>query len=114
MGRRKAPPGQLPLDDAAPRTKGTVERAAEADLRELRRESTIPTGMTAVAAAFRLTAREIDRAEREQDRWGKLNAARELRALRERLGVVAPAAGGGEADAFWESMSTPVRDTPEP
>lgn len=91
-----------------------MERAAELDLRELRKLETIPAGMGALEAAYRLTAREVDRAEREADRWGKLNAARELRALRERLGVVVPESTGGEADEFWGSMSTPVRDDPQP
>lgn len=105
MGKRR--PGQLPLDDAAPKSKGTVERAAERDLRVLRGAGTIPDGMGALEAAYRLTARELDRAEREQDRWGKLNASRELRAVRERLGVIEPETGT-DADAFWSELADPA------
>ena len=102
MGKRT--PGQLPLDAATPRRKGTVERAAELDLRELRKAKSIPDGMKAIEAAYRLTAREFDRAEEEREGWKKLNSARELRALRERLGVVAPAPADGEAEAFWRDL----------
>lgn len=86
---------------------GTVERAAQSDLRTLRAAGSIPEGMGALEAAYRLTARELDRAEREQDRWGKLNASRELRAVRERLGVVVPETGT-DADAFWSELADPT------
>lgn len=116
MARSKRPTaGQLTLEaGAGRRRKGGVERAAEADLRELRKAESIPPGMGALEAAYRLVAREVDRTEAEGDRWGKLNAARELRATRERLGIVAPDMTGSEADEFWGRMSTPVRDAPEP
>jgi hypothetical protein len=113
----KRTPGQLPLDDAAPKVKGVVERASERDLRDLRSAGTIPQGMAALEAAYRLTAREVDRAEREADRWGKLNATRELRAVRERLGVIEPD-NGTDADAWWDEMrragAAAGGDTPQP
>jgi hypothetical protein len=102
MAKRK--PGQLPLGAAAPRRKGSAERDAELDLRSLRAAATIPPGMKAIETAYRLIAREVDRAELEQDRYGKLNAARELRALRERLGVIQPVTGT-DADGFWDEMA---------
>lgn len=88
-----------------------MERAAELDLRALRSAGSIPDGMKAIEAAYRLTAREFDRAEEELDGWKKLNSARELRALRERLGVIEPVIEG-EADAFWKNLEANTGDDP--
>jgi hypothetical protein len=108
VGKRSA--GQLPLDDAAPRAKGSTERAAEKDLRSMRSTKIVGEAVSALEVAYRLTAREVDRAEREQDRWGKLNAVRELRAVREKLGPMTPATPDDGAGEFWSTMSTPVAD----
>jgi uncharacterized membrane protein YcjF (UPF0283 family) len=62
-----------------------VERAASADLRALRAEQLIPPGCAALEAAYRLMAREVDRAEREHDRYGKINTVRELVRVRQVL-----------------------------
>lgn len=106
MPKRKA--GQLPLDASGPRRVGVAERAAQDDLRFLRGADALPSGAKALEVAYRLCAREVDRAETEQDRWGKLKATSELRQLRERLAPLAFATGTPEADAFWQAMSEPV------
>lgn len=106
MAKRK--PGQLPLDDVgAPRRKGSTERAAEGDLRVMRNLASIGAGMGALEVAYRLVAREVDRAETEADRWGKLKATSELRAIRERLASMVPLTSSTEADEFWSTMSHP-------
>jgi len=93
--------------------KGAVERFAEADLRELRRRETIAPGLKALEAAYRLVAREVDRAEAEgaEGGWRKLNATRELRAVRERLGIVPPESTGDERDDLLASLSSTARHT---
>jgi plasmid stabilization system protein ParE len=53
----------------------------------------------------------VDRAELEQDRWGKLKATSELRAIRTHLG---PTAAATTADDLLEQLRTAIRDTPEP
>jgi hypothetical protein len=109
LAKRK--PGQLPLaaDDApAAGKKGSVERAAERDLTSMRKGKQISEAVGALEAAYRLTAREVDRSEVEQDRYGKLNAVRELRALREKLGPMTAPTSSSEADEFWSNMGEPV------
>ncbi|MCU1361270.1 MAG: hypothetical protein JWN99_2559 [Ilumatobacteraceae bacterium] len=103
MAKRNA--GQLPLDAAVVRRKGSTERAAEKDLRTLRNMTTIGAGMAALEVTFRLTAREVDRAETEHDRWGKLKASSELRALRERIAPITPITQAAEADEYWRQIA---------
>lgn len=75
---------------------GTVERAAGKDLRELRDLDMLTTGTTALAAAYRRAARDVDRADRARDPWAAASAMRELRALRLELAPTAsPLAGDG-------------------
>jgi hypothetical protein len=104
--------GQQSLLAAQRRKRGTVERNAEADLRELRTYKALVPGMKALESAYKLMAREIDLAgdDVEGGTWKAINASREMRAVRERLGLVIPAAVGEEANAFWTSVSAPVRD----
>lgn len=109
MPKRK--PGQLPLEAAGRRAKGITERAAEVDLRELRTTGALGVAIGALTTAYRLCAREVDRAELEQDRWGKLKATSELRAIRTQLG---PTAAATTADDLLEQLRTAIRDTPEP
>lgn len=99
-----------------PARKGVVERFAEADLRELRKRETIAPGMKALEASYRLVAREIDRAESEgaEGGWKKLNATRELRAVRAQLGIVAPESTGDERDELLAVLSATPRHTEEP
>ena len=103
--------GQQSLLDAGRYRPGAVERYASEDLRELRRYKALAPGMKALEAGYRHAAREVDRAEHDPDgSWKKMAALRELRHQRERLGILIPVLAGEEADAFWSSVSTPVRD----
>lgn len=106
-GKRSA--GQLSLDGGS-RTRGVVERACEADLRELRLAGTLPPGTAAIQAAYRSAGREVDRAKAEGDRWGEIGASRELRALREQLGLVRPQETTGERAELLTAMSAEVHD----
>lgn len=103
---------QLELDGTATAwKKKAVERAAESDLRELRSTHSLSQAVSALAVAYRLCAREVDRAELEEDRWGKMKATSELRALRERLGPVeAPA----HEDDLLDSLRASLGDAPQP
>ena len=108
-------PRQPRLPGTASRAKrGVVERAAGADLTALRREDVLPTGSEALQAAFRLLAREVDRADLEQDRYGKINATRELRNVRQALGSLDPTAGDAELDKLLASVSTALRNLETP
>lgn len=103
--------GQQALDATAPRrSRGVVERACEDDLRELRIAGTLPPGTAAIQAAYRTAGREIDRAKAEGDRWGEIGASRELRALREQLGVNRPQETSGERADLLTAMSAEIHD----
>lgn len=103
--------GQQALDAAAPRrSRGVVERACEADIRELGLLGTIPPGTAAIQAAYRAAGREVDRAKAEGDRWGEIGASRELRALRDQLGVNRPQETTGERAELLAAMSAEVHD----
>lgn len=114
MAARKAKkaPDQLALDGTAEAyRKGTTERAAERDLTALRKDKTIGSGMGALEVAYRLAAREVDRAERGEDLWGKMKATAELRALRERLAPMTPS---HDQDDLLASLRTALRDATQP
>lgn len=90
----KKAPAQPKLPGTSPtRRRGVVERAAGADLSKLRDLEVMPDGTAALQDAYRLLAREMDRAESERDRYGKINTARELRNLRQNLAPVTAASG---------------------
>jgi hypothetical protein len=81
-------PTQSRLPGVSVRRKvGSVERAAAADLKLLRDLGVVPGGMTAVETAYRRVACQVDTAHDEQDRYGVINATRELRNVREALGA---------------------------
>lgn len=85
---------------------GTVEKAAASDLRELRDLGMLTTATTALAAAYRRAARDVDRAERSRDHWAAASAMRELRALRLELAPTSsPLAGDGLEDLLSEISS---------
>ena len=111
---RKRPPAQdtLPLTGGARYRPGTVERAVQADVRQLRAMELLPPGVEALVQAYRLVGREFDRSERELDRWGKLGAARELRSLREDIGSLAPLPIDDEFDDQIERLAAALRDAP--
>jgi hypothetical protein len=88
---------------------GTVEKAAAADLRELSILGMLTTATTALAAAYRRAARDVDRAERQRDPWAAASAMRELRALRLEIAPTAsPLAGEGLSDLL-QQISEVVR-----
>jgi hypothetical protein len=102
-------PGQLTLD-TTDRARGTIERACAADLTAMRRAGLLPESTGAIQAAYRAVGRELDRCRREGDRWGGLAASRELRALRDQLGIVRPTSTRDDVrDALAELSATPLR-----
>lgn len=84
--------GQLELD-IGQRALGPVEQGAANDLLLLAELGVIPSGSSALERTYRRLARQIDSATAESDRYGVINAARELRAMRSELGVTTGAAG---------------------
>ncbi len=103
--------GQLPLD-ASRRSRGTAERDAGADLSELRRLELLPAASKAVQTAYRYLARELDRARAEGDRYGQINAAREILRIRAALGSTDPTATGDELQRLRDDLSAKIRDEP--
>jgi hypothetical protein len=101
------------LPGTAPRySPGVVEKAASADLRMLNALELLPPGSGAIAQAYRLLAREIDRSEREHDRYGKINAAARLAQLRDRLGPATPFAPDDDLiDNLHAKLSAEIRHT---
>lgn len=112
MTARKRTPGQLPLD-AGNRKRGVVERAAGTDLRLLTQLELIPPGSKALEAAYRQLARELDRAETERDRYGTINAARELLRVRAALAPTTVEMDH-DPDAFVAELSAAIRDAEKP
>lgn len=94
--------------------RGITERAAGSDLTQLRNLKMIPTGCEALATAYRLLAREVDRAEDDEDRYGKINAVRELRNVRNSLAGVDPNATPEELDDLLAGVSAAIRDATKP
>ena len=89
---------------------GTVERAAAADLKELRTLGMMTTATTALAAAYRRAARDTDRADRERDPWKAASAMRELRALRLEIAPTASPLAGEGLSELLESIADVVRE----
>ena len=89
---------------------GTVERAAAADLRELRDLGMLTTATTALQTAYRRAARDADRADRERDPWKAASAMRELRALRLEIAPTASPLAGDGLSELLDSIAQVVRD----
>lgn len=71
----------------------------------------LPAATGAIQTAYRNMGREVDRAKREGDRWGIVAASRELRAIREQLGIVYPTAtSDAVGDALAQLSATAVRN----
>lgn len=105
----KHPPGQLPLD-TGDRSRGTVERACAADLAEMGRAGLLPGSTAGVQKAYRAVGRELDRCIRERDRWGGIAVSRELRALRDQLGIERPTSTRDDVrEALAKLSATPIR-----
>lgn len=108
----KKSPDQLALDGTAEAyRKGPTERAAERDLTALRKDKSISAGVAALEVSYRLAAREVDRAERGEDLWGKMKATAELRALRERLAPVGPS---DDSDDLLTRLRSALVDAKKP
>jgi hypothetical protein len=105
----KHTPGQLPLE-LGDRSRGTVERACAADLTEMGRAGLLPSSTAGVQKAYRAAGRELDRCIRERDRWGGIAVSRELRALRDQLGIQRPTSTRDDVREALEQLSaTAVR-----
>lgn len=115
MTRRK--PTQPALPGTSERYRpGTIERNAAADITAL--ATVLPAGTTALQSAYKTLARELDRAEKERDRYGKIYAAREMLKIRQSL---TPMTGDDAEDApqtvdeFIAGLpAAPVGDAPKP
>lgn len=90
---------------------GTVEKAAAADLRELGSLGMLTTATSALAAAYRRAARDVDRAERARDPWAAASAMRELRALRLEIAPTASPLAGDGLQELLEQITQVVRDS---
>lgn len=106
MTRRKRQAEQPTLPGTKARYRpGRVERAAVADITELDKAGRLPAGSAALADSYKLLAREVDRAELEEDRWGKAKVVSEMRAVWAML--VADGQGDAETiDEFVASLPT--------
>lgn len=76
------------------------------------RAGLLPSSTTGIQKAYRAIGRELDRCIRERDRWGGLAASRELRSLRDQLGIQRPTSSRDDVRTALEQLSsTPVRHT---
>lgn len=104
-------PRQPKLPGASTRAKrGVTERAAGTDLSIMRGANMLPAGTEALATSYRLLAREVDRAEDDEDGYRKINAVRELRNVRNALAGVDPNATPEELDDLLRGVSAALRD----
>jgi hypothetical protein len=103
---------QLSLLPPAAGGRGAVELAAAADLVDL--AGRITDACAALEATYQLLAREIDRAEAEGDRYGKINTARQLQAIRRDLAPVRAEIDATTVDEFFAAMSAKIHDRTEP
>jgi hypothetical protein len=94
--------------------RGFVEAAAARDVAYLDETDNLEDGSEALQATYVLLGREIDRAEHEQDRYGKINAAAKLLTIRKDLAPVGPASNAASLDDFFAELSASVRDGEEP
>lgn len=92
---------------------GTVEKAAAADLRELRELGMLSTGTGALCAAYRRAARDADRAERKRDPWASASAMRELRALRLEIAPTASPLTGDTLSELLDDIARVVAESRE-
>lgn len=89
--------------------RGRAELDAMADLREMAKLGVLPAGTQAIRTAYRLVAREIDRAERAGDLYGKINAAARLAALRSQLAPIEQVATESVATDIHARLSAEIR-----
>lgn len=76
------------------RSQGTVERHASSDVRALKALEVLPPGTDALQSIYRALGRTFDEAIADNDRYGRINTAREMLRVREALSPIAVAAGG--------------------
>ena len=97
------------------RTQGTVERHANADLKQLRDLHAIAPGMSAIEDAYKRVAAELDAAFKDQDRYGVINTVRELRNTRAALAPGALHEGDDALERFIAQLpATPRGHAQEP
>jgi hypothetical protein len=104
----------LELAPSTGSTRGAIETAAAGDVAYLRDEDLVDDGVKALELSYLLMAREVDRAETEKDRYGKINAARELRSLRQQLAAFGPAVTGASLEEFWAELHAKVHHRTQP
>jgi hypothetical protein len=74
------------------------------------RAGLLPSSTAGIQKAYRAAGRELDRCIRERDRWGGIAVSRELRSLRDQLGIQRPTATRDDVrEALAELSGTPVR-----
>jgi hypothetical protein len=110
MAKRGETTGQQSLT-AKGKYRGSHERAASADLVELRQLGSLPPGTASIQAGYRSLGRAMDQAEAEGNsgRLGWL-ATQQLR-LRQELGISRPQASGDNIGEALAAMSAAILDT---
>lgn len=92
---RKSTNGQQKLTGTAVRRKvGATERYAGTDVRRLRELELVPPGMEALEKVYRDLGRTFDEALADDDRYGRINTAREMLRVRQALAPMVADAGG--------------------
>jgi hypothetical protein len=76
------------------------------------RAGLLPSSTAGVQKAYRAAGRELDRCIRERDRWGGIAVSRELRALRDQLGIQRPTSTRDDVrEALAALSAAAVRDS---
>jgi hypothetical protein len=103
--------GQLSLiEPDSSLVRNDTELAAGRDIRRLEADGDIPPAASALVVAYQLLARELDRTEIEKDRYGKINTAAKLIAVRKELAPIGDEGTPADVDAFWADVSAHVGD----
>ena len=89
-----------------------TEQAAGRDIRTLEAEGQIPPAAEALVVAYQLLARELDRTEIEHDRYGKINTAAKLLAVRKELAPLGDQGTPADLDSFWSDVSAHAGNGP--
>lgn len=87
MSRRKAAAAEQPtLPGTSSRYRpGTIEKHAAREMTDARSAGVLSESTRSLQAAYTTLARELDRAEREGDRYGKIYTVREMLKVRQAL-----------------------------
>lgn len=106
--------GQLPLYAGGRRTRGALERAASADLTELRRLGLLPPAMEAIQGSYRYLGCVVDNARAEGDRYSQITGIGRLLQVRAALSPPAEVTTGDEFRRLFAELSAKIRDEPQP